>query len=82
MNVHSATKKGGWCEDAAWVFHKKEYVVSCDVKNEVLTLGVEEQLTADRWKAQFEAKRMLPHLPSSFCAYFVYALVKIMIKPL
>ena len=57
MNVHSTNEKGGWSVDAVWLFHKKEYVISCSVKNDLLKVAVEEQLTADRWKAQFEAKR-------------------------
>ncbi len=57
MNVHSNSEKGGWSVDAVWLFYKKEYLISCNVKGGLLTLEVEEQLTADRWKAQFEAKR-------------------------
>jgi len=43
--------------DSVWLFHKKEYIISCSVKSNILSLEVEEQLTADRWKSQFEAKR-------------------------
>ena len=57
MDVRSTAEGGGWSVESVWLFHKKEYVISCTVRSNLLTLEVEEQLTADRWKSQFEAKR-------------------------
>ena len=48
-----------WSVEAPWMLRGKEYSISADVKENVLIVQVEEQLTADRWRGQFEAKRKL-----------------------
>ena len=46
-----------WSVSAPWVFQDTEYSVSADVRNDVLVVEVEEKLTSDQWRGQFEAKR-------------------------
>ena len=46
-----------WSVSAPWVFRDTEYTVSADVRNDVLVVEVEEKLTSDQWRGQFEAKR-------------------------
>ena len=46
-----------WSVAASWVFRDTEYTVSADVQDDVLVVQVEEKLTADQWRGQFEAKR-------------------------
>ncbi len=46
-----------WSVVEPWVFRDKKYVVSADVQEDVLVLQVEEGLTAERWRAQFDSKR-------------------------
>lgn len=48
-----------WSVSAPWSFRDTAYAVSADVRNEVLVVQVEEKLTAERWRGQFEAKRQL-----------------------
>ena len=46
-----------WSIESPWMFRDKKYLVSADVREDVLVLQVEERLTADRWRGQFEPKR-------------------------
>ncbi len=46
-----------WSVSAPWAFRDTAYTVSADVRNEVLVVQVEEKLTAEQWRGQFEAKR-------------------------
>ncbi len=46
-----------WSVSAPWAFRDTEYTVSADVRSETLMVQVEEKLTAEQWKGQFEAKR-------------------------
>ena len=46
-----------WSVSAPWVFRDTEYVVAADVMNDTLVVQVEEKLTSDQWRGQFEAKR-------------------------
>lgn len=48
-----------WSIVAPWVFRDKRYIVSADVREDVLIVQVEEEFTADRWRGQFEAKRKI-----------------------
>lgn len=41
---------------AAYIFRGIEYIVTMNVKNDnVLTVEVEDKLTADQWRADFDA---------------------------
>lgn len=46
-----------WSVESAWIFRDKQYTVSADVREDLLVVQVEELVTADRWKGQFEPKR-------------------------
>ncbi len=46
-----------WSISAGWVFRGTEYTVCADVRDDVLMLQVEDKITADRWRGQFDAKR-------------------------
>lgn len=59
MAVPNEMNSDKWSVEAPWMLRGKEYSISADVKENVLIVQVEEQLTADRWRGQFEAKRKL-----------------------
>ena len=46
-----------WSISASWVFRGTEYTVCADVRDDVLVIQVEDKITADRWRGQFDAKR-------------------------
>ena len=46
-----------WSINAGWVFRGTEYAVCADVRDDVLVIQVEDKITADRWRGQFDAKR-------------------------
>ena len=46
-----------WSISAGWVFRGTEYTVCADVRDDVLVIQVEDKITADRWRGQFDAKR-------------------------
>ena len=46
-----------WSISSGWVFRGNEYAVCSDVRDDVLFVQVEDKLTADRWRGQFDAKR-------------------------
>ena len=49
-----------WSISAGWVFRGTEYTVCADVRDDVLVIQVEDKITADRWRGQFDAKREFP----------------------
>lgn len=52
--MESATR---WSVSAPWDFRGTRYTVSADVRKDFLLIQVEEDHSADQWRAQFEAKR-------------------------
>lgn len=48
-----------WSVESQRVIRDRKYRISADVKEDVLVLQIEELLTADRWRGQFEPKREL-----------------------
>lgn len=55
MSTGSITEK--WSISAGWVFRGTEYAVCADVRDDMLVVQVEDKVTADRWRGQFDAKR-------------------------
>ena len=53
----SSSSDERWSISAGWVFRGTEYTVCADVRDDVLVIQVEDKLTADRWRGQFDAKR-------------------------
>lgn len=47
-----------WSVSAPWEFRDTECTVSADVRDDVLVVQVEEKLSADQWKGQFNAKHI------------------------
>lgn len=56
-----------WSVESSWIFRDKKYTVGADVREDLLIVQVEEVVTADRWKGQFEPKRKPLH---SFMLWF------------
>lgn len=49
-----------WCVSAPWTFRDTENVnVSAELKEGRLVVQVEEKLTADQWRGQFDQKRKI-----------------------
>ena len=46
-----------WSVSADWTFREKDYIVSCDEKDGVVVVQVEESRTADQWRGSFDVKR-------------------------
>ena len=46
-----------WRASAQWTFREKEYTVSAELQEGLLSVQVEEGFTADRWRGSFEPKR-------------------------
>ena len=64
-----------WSISAGWVFRGTEYAVCADVRDDVLFVQVEDKLTADRWRGQFDAKRKLCGVHECYiisCVTYVY----------
>ena len=59
-----------WSVESSWLFRDKQYIVSADVREDLLVVQVEELVTADRWKGQFEPKRK--PWPMAMCVIFCY----------
>lgn len=55
--VMSSSSGERWSISAGWVFRGTEYTVCADVRDDVLVVQVEDKVTADRWRGQFDAKR-------------------------
>ncbi|KAL4238643.1 Coiled-coil domain-containing protein 61 [Mactra antiquata] len=60
---------------AAYIFHGVEYIVTMNVKNEsILTVEVEDKLTADQWRADLDAAYIedLTHKTGNFKQFSIF----------
>ena len=46
-----------WSVEAEWVFHSRKYIVSADVRDDILVVQVVDGIAAEKWRGQFEPKR-------------------------
>ena len=59
-----------WSIESSWIFRDSNYSVSADVREDVLVLQVEEKLTGNRWRGQFEPKRKYTNLKYRWEGYY------------